>query len=279
MTARHRPHPASDAVTPAAPERRRGAGLLDGKRLLVTGVLTESSIAYHVARIAQNEGARIVLTSFGRAMPITRAMAERLPQPPPVLPLDVTDTGDLTALAGRVRKELGALDGIVHSIAFAPQNALGGAFLETPWTDVATALQVSAYSFKALVNACLPLLGPGASIVGLDFDAALAWPGYDWMGVSKAALESVTRYLALYLGDRSIRVNLVAAGLIKTLAARSIPGSARLEEIWRTRPPIAWDVKDPVPAAQACAVLLSDWLPSTTGEILHVDGGLHAVMT
>ena len=261
-----------------APRAAEGTGLLAGKRLLVTGVLTKSSIAYHVARLAQEQGAQLVLTSFGRAKRITEATAQDLPQPPPVLQLDVTSAQDLAGLADAVGEELGALDGIVHSIAFAPQSALGGAFLETSWADAATALEVSAYSFKALVTSCLPLMPDGGSVVGLDFDATQAWPSYDWMGVSKAALESVTRYLAMYLGDRRIRVNLVAAGLVKTLAARSIPGSQRMEEIWRTRPPITWDVNDPVPAAQACAVLLSDWLPSTTGEILHVDGGMHAVV-
>lgn len=259
-----------------------GAGLLAGKRLLVTGVLAKSSIAFHVARIAQQEGARLVLTSFGRAMSLTEAAAGRLPQRPPVLRLDVTSTADLAGLAGladALRGELGGLDGVVHSVAFAPQCALGGGFLDTSWEDAATALEVSAYSFKALVTACLPLMSEGASVVGLDFDATKAWPCYDWMGVSKAALESVTRYLALYLGERRIRVNLVAAGLVRTVAARSIPGWERLEEMWRARPPMTWDVHDPVPVAKACAVLLSDWLSSTTGEILHVDGGMHAAVT
>lgn len=256
-----------------------GGGLLAGKRLLITGVLSDNSIAFHVARIAQQQGAQVVLTSFGRALPITEAMAERLPAPAPVLRLDVTEPGDLDALPDGIAHHLGGLDGIVHSIAFAPSSALGGAFLDTSWQDAATALEVSAYSLKALVTACLPVLKEGSSVVGLDFDAALAWPGYDWMGVSKAALESVTRYLALYLGERRIRVNLVAAGLVRTLAARSIPGVARMEEIWRTRPPLPWNIHDPEPTAKACATLLSDWLPATTGEILHVDGGLHAVMT
>ena len=254
-----------------------GVGLLAGRRLLVTGVLTRSSIAYHVARIAQAEGAQLVLTSFGRALPVTEATADQLPIRPPVLPLDVTSPADLAGLADAVREQVGELDGIVHSIAFAPQATMGGTFLESSWQDVATALEVSAYSFKALITACLPLMPDGASVVGLDFDAAQAWPGYDWMGVCKSALESEARYLALYLGQRRIRVNLVAAGFIRTMAARSIPGSGRLEEIWRTSPPMPWDVTDPVPAAKACAVLLSDWLPATTGEILHADAGLHAV--
>ena len=269
--------PATAQPAAASPPAVTGAGLLAGKRLLVTGVLTRSSIAYHVARIAQAEGAKLVLTSFGRALRVTEATADQLPTRPPVLPLDVTSPADLAGLAGAVRDQIGELDGVVHSIAFAPQAAMGGAFLDSSWPDVATALEVSAYSFKALVTACLPLMPDGASVVGLDFDAAQAWPGYDWIGVCKAALESEARYLALYLGQRRIRVNLVAAGFIKTMAARSIPGSARLEEIWRTSTPLPWDVTDPVPAAKACAVLLSDWLPATTGEILHADAGLHAV--
>jgi enoyl-[acyl-carrier protein] reductase I len=263
----------------SAPGGPKEGGLLAGKRLLVTGVLSDTSIAFHVARIAQREGAQVMLTSFGRALPITEAMAERLPAPAPVVRLDVTEHDDLEALPDAIATHLGGLDGIVHSIAFAPQSALGGAFLDTSWQDAGKAIEVSAYSLKALVTACLPQMGEGASVVGLDFDAALAWPGYDWMGVSKAALEAVNRYLAMYLGGRSIRVNLVAAGMVRTLAARSIPGVDRMEEIWRTRPPLAWDVHDPEPTAKACAVLLSDWLPATTGEILHVDGGLHAVMT
>ncbi|TDC77870.1 enoyl-ACP reductase FabI [Streptomyces hainanensis] len=253
-------------------------GLLSGKRLLVTGVVSEASIAFHVARIAQREGARVVLSSFGRALRVTEAVAELLPHPAPVVPLDVTSADDLAALPDRLREHVDGLDGVVHSIAFAPPSALGGSFLETPWQDAATALHVSAFSFKELVRACGPVLGDDASIVGLDFDATLAWPGYDWMGVSKAALESITRYLALYLGERRIRANLVAAGMVRTLAARSVPGADRLEEIWRTRPPLPWNVDDPEPTAKACALFLSDWLPATTGEVLHVDGGLHAVM-
>ncbi len=254
-------------------------GLLAGKQLLVTGVLTDSSIAYHVARLAQDQGARVVLSSYGRAMRITETVADSLPEPAPVIQLDVTDPADLDGLTDAVGAHLDKLDGILHSIAFAPQTALGGAFLQTSWEDVSTAVQVSAYSLKSVVSACLPILREGASVVGLDFDATLAWPGYDWMGVSKAALEAVTRYLALYLGPQQIRVNLVAAGMVRTMAARSIPGTDRLEEIWRTRPPLAWDIHDAQPIAKACVALLSDWLPATTGEILHVDGGLHAVMT
>ncbi|WP_052848012.1 enoyl-ACP reductase FabI [Streptomyces avicenniae] len=253
-------------------------GLLEGKRVLVTGVVSEASIAFHVARIAQEQGAQVVLSSFGRALRVTEAVAGLLPDKAPVVPLDVTSADDLEGLADRVGAHVDGLDGVVHSIAFAPPSALGGAFLETSWPDAATALRVSAFSFKDLVTACLPLLADDAAVVGLDFDASLAWPGYDWMGVSKAALESITRYLALYLGERRIRANLVAAGMVRTLAARSLPDADRLEGIWRTRPPLPWDVNDPVPTAKACALLLSDWLPATTGEVLHVDGGLHAVM-
>lgn len=251
-------------------------GLLDGKRILVTGVLTDESIAFHVARLAQEQGASVVLTSFGRAMNLTRRTAGRLPAPAPVIELDVTNADDLAALADRVREHVDGLDGVLHSIGFAPEAALGGNFLQTEWDDVATAVHVSAYSLKALAVAAQPLMGPGSAIVGLDFDASVAWPKYDWMGVAKAAFESTSRYLARYLGPSGIRVNLVAAGPVKTMAAKSIPGFDEFEGMWADRAPLTWDLSDPVPAAQGCVALLSDWFPATTGEIVHVDGGIHA---
>ena len=251
-------------------------GILAGKRILVTGVITDASIAYHVARVAQQEGASVVLTGFGRLSLVER-IAKRLPDPPPVLELDVTDTGQLDSLAGRVSEHVDGLDGVVHGIANAPQSALGGNFLHTPWEDVAAAMHVSAYSLKALAMAALPLMTGGGSIVGLDFDASRAWPGYDWMGVSKAALESCARYLARDLGPRRIRVNLVSAGPLKTMAAKSIPGFDAFEGIWNERAPLGWNQADPEPAARACVALLSDWFPATTGEIVHVDGGAHAM--
>ena len=251
-------------------------GILDGKRVLVTGVLTDSSIAYHVARIAQQEGATVVLTGFGRLSLVER-IAKRLPQPPPVLELDVTDTGHLASLAERVAEHVPRLDGVLHGIAFAPQSALGGNFLSTEWEDVATAVHVSAYSLKALAMAALPLMDGGGAVVGLDFDASVAWPAYDWMGVAKAGLESCARYLARDLGPRGIRVNLVAAGPLRTMAAKSIPGFAAFEDVWPARAPLGWQISDPEPAARACVALLSDWFPATTGEIVHADGGVHAV--
>jgi enoyl ACP reductase len=251
-------------------------GILDGKRVLVTGVLTDSSIAFHVARIAQQEGATVVLTGFGRVTLVER-IAKRLPQPPPVLELDVTDTGHLASLAGRVAEHVPRLDGVLHGIAFAPQSALGGNFLATEWEDVATAVHVSAYSLKALAMAALPLMDGGGAVVGLDFDASVAWPAYDWMGVAKAGLESCARYLARDLGPRGIRVNLVAAGPLRTMAAKSIPGFAAVEDVWPARAPLGWQISDPEPAARACVALLSDWFPATTGEIVHADGGVHAV--
>jgi enoyl-[acyl-carrier protein] reductase I len=251
-------------------------GILDGKQILVTGVLTDSSIAFHVARIAQQEGATLVLTGFGR-MSLVERIARRLPEPPPVLELDVTDTGHLASLAERVSGHVPRLDGILHGIAFAPQAALGGNFLNTEWEDVATAIQVSAFSLKALAMAALPLMDSGGAIVGLDFDASQAWPAYDWMGVAKAGLESCARYLARDLGPRGIRVNLVAAGPVRTMAAKSIPGFAGFESSWPQRAPLGWDASDAGPAARACVALLSDWFPATTGEILHADGGFHAV--
>ncbi len=252
--------------------------LLSGKRLLVTGVLTEASIAFSVARVAQEQGAEVVLTSFGRPMKLTERAARRLPRPPDVLELDVTDPAHLTRLTEDLGARWGRLDGVVHAIGFAPPSCLGGDFLKAEWDDVATALHVSTYSFKALAAAALPLMKEhGGSIVGLDFDARQAWPAYDWMGVCKAALESTCRYLARDLGPFAIRVNLVAAGPIRTVAARSIPGFSAFEDAWSARAPLGWDVGDADPVARACAALLSDWFPATTGEMVHVDGGYHAM--
>ncbi|MET0921141.1 MAG: enoyl-ACP reductase FabI [Acidimicrobiia bacterium] len=250
--------------------------LLEGKRVLVTGVLNEQSIAFAVARNAQEQGAEVVLSSFGRVMRITEKVAKRLPDPGvKLVELDVTSEENLAALAGAVG---GQLDGVVHSLAFAPASCLGGGFLDAPWEDVATAVQVSAYSLKSLTTAALPLMSSGGSIVGLDFDNDnTAWPFYDWMGVSKAALESVSRYLARDLGPRGIRVNLVAAGPVRSIAAKSIPGFESFESAWDERAPLGWDVKDTEPVGKAVVALLSDWFPATTGEILHVDGGYHAI--
>ncbi len=251
--------------------------LLDGKNLLVTGVLTDASIAFHVAKLAQQEGAEVVLTSFGRQMKITQAVSRRLPRPAPVVELDVTDSGHLDALAGAVQQHLPSLDGVLHSIGFAPPSALGGGFLECPWEDVATAVHISAFSLKSLAAAALPLMGAGGSVVGLTFDASVAWPVYDWMGVAKAAFESTSRYLARDLGPRGIRVNLVAAGPLRTMAAKSIPGFTAFEDTWPERAPLGWDIADPTATAKACVALLSPWFPATTGEIVHVDGGFHAI--
>ena len=250
-------------------------GLLDGKTVLVTGVLTDSSIAFHVARLAQQEGADVVLTSFGRQMRITTAISRRLPKPAPIVELDVTSTENLDALAGAVREHTDALHGVVHSIGFAPQGAFD--FLNASWDDVSTALHVSAYSLKALAVAARPLLGPGSAIVGLTFDARYAWPVYDWMGVAKAAFESTARYLARELGKDGVRVNLVSAGPIRTTAAKSIPGFEAFESVWPEKAPLGWDITDPEPTARSCTALLSDWFPATTGEIVHVDGGFHAM--
>ncbi|MGL5817948.1 MAG: enoyl-ACP reductase FabI [Phycicoccus sp.] len=249
--------------------------LLEGKNLLVTGVLMDSSIAFHIARLAQEQGANVVLTSFGRTTKITTTIARRLPSTPPVVELDVQNDDDLAALAERVREHVPQLDGVVHSIGFAPPGAF--AFMEAGWADVSTAVQVSAYSLQALTRATLPLMGAGGSVVGLTFDARYAWPVYDWMGVAKAAFEATNRYLARDVGPRGIRCNLVAAGPIRTTAARSIPGFERFEEAWESRAPLGWDVGDPEPAARACIALMSDWFPATTGEIVHVDGGFHAM--
>ncbi|MGI8881353.1 MAG: enoyl-ACP reductase FabI [Jatrophihabitans sp.] len=251
-------------------------GLLDGKRLLITGVITDASIAFSVARVAQEEGAEVVLTGYGR-MSLVERVARRLPKPAALIEMDVTDPAHLAGLADRVREHVDGLDGILHSIAFAPPTCLGGDFLDAPWDDVSTAVQVSAFSLKSLAVACLPLFGEaGGSIVGLTFDARMAWPAYNWMGVAKAALESTSRYLARDLGPRNLRVNVVAAGPIRTIAAKSIPGFNELEGAWDSRAPLGWDNTDATPVARTCAALLSDWLPTTTGEMLHADGGFHA---
>jgi enoyl ACP reductase len=252
------------------------SGLLEGKRLLITGVITESSIAFHTARVAQEQGATVVLTGFGRLSLVER-IAARLPQTPPVIELDVTDNEQLDGLADRVREHVDGLDGVLHSIGFAPPSCLGADFLEAPWEDVATTVQVSAYSFKSLAKACLPLMQAGGSIVGMDFDARMAWPAYNWMGVAKAALESTNRYLARELGPRGIRVNLVAAGPLGTMAAKSIPGFAILRDSWNDRAALKWDATDATPVAKSVCVLLSDWLPATTGSMVWVDGGVHAL--
>ena len=252
-----------------------GKRLLHGKKLLITGVLTDSSIAFHVAKLAQEEGAEVVLTSFGRAMRITQAIAKRLPSTPHVIELDVTVKQHLDTLADRLGEHVDHLDGVLHSIGFAPPGAFN--FLEGSWEDVATAVHASAYSLKALSVAALPLMPDGGSVVGLTFDATLAWPIYDWMGVAKAAFESTSRYCARDLGPKGVRVNLVAAGPIRTTAAKSIPGFETFEESWDSKAPLGWSVNDPVPAAKACVALFSDWFPATTAEIIHVDGGFHAM--
>ena len=249
--------------------------LMDGKKLLITGVLMDSSIAFHVARLAQEQGAEVVLTSFGRTFRITQTIAKRLPRPAPVVELDVTDTDHLATLADRVGEHTDHLDGVLHSIGFAPRGAFN--FMEAEWEDVATAVHVSAYSLKALAAACLPRMSEGGSVVGLTFDAQYAWPMYDWMGVAKAALESTSRYLARDLGGRGIRVNLVSAGPIKTLAAKGISGFGEIEGEWGRQAPLGWETTDPEPVGKAVVSLLSDWWPATTGELIHVDGGYHAM--
>jgi enoyl-[acyl-carrier protein] reductase I len=253
-------------------------GLLDGKRILVTGVLTDASIAFSVAEQALAEGAEIALTGAGRGLSLTTRTARKLGEGIPVLELDVTDTAHVAALAPALR-ELGwdRVDGALHAIGFAPASCLGNGMFEAGWDDVSVALHVSTYSLKALAEAVLPLMEGGGSIVGLDFDATVAWPAYDWMGVAKAGLESASRYLARDLGPRGVRVNLVAAGPVRTMAAKSIPGFKTFEDVWSDKAPLGWDVNDAVPTAKACLALLSDWFPATTGEIVHVDGGFHAV--
>lgn len=251
--------------------------MLAGKRLLITGVLTRDSIAWHVARHAQEAGAEVVLTGFGRARRLTERAAKALPDTPDVLELDVNSEDDLRAVPEELARRWGAVDGVLHAIAFAPPDALGGSFMSTPPASAEAAFRTSAFSFKALAQALLPLMRDGGSIVGLDFDASRAWPAYDWMGVAKAGLEAVARYLARYLGAQGVRVNLVSAGPLRTLAAGSIPGFAQIESSWSAHAPLGWNVDDPGPVADAVCFLLSDLARAITGEILRVDGGFHAM--
>jgi meromycolic acid enoyl-[acyl-carrier protein] reductase len=251
--------------------------ILEGKRVLVTGVVNRRSIAFSIAERAQAEGAEVLLTSFGRMMRMTERSAARLDPVPEVLELDVNDDGHLVALRDEVASRWGRVDGVVHAIAFAPADALGGDFLATPRASASIAFETSAFSYKALAESLAPLMSDGGAVVGLDFDATVAWPSYDWMGVAKAALESVNRYLARDLGSRAIRVNLVAAGPIHTAAASGVPGFSDLEKRWAEGAPLGWEVEDPAPVADAALFLLSDLARAITGEIVHVDGGVHAI--
>ena len=252
-------------------------GILDGKRLLITGVLTDASLAFAVARLAQDEGAEIVLTGAGRGMRLTERTARKLPREAEVREFDVTSAEQADNLREHLSSTWGRVDGALHAIGFAPEICLGEDFMAAEWPDVAVAMEISAYSLKTVAEVVAPLMTDGGSIVGLDFDARFAWPAYNWMGVAKAALESPSRYLARSLGPAGVRVNMVAAGPIRTMAAKSIPGFSEFEDAWTNRAPLGWDVNDGEPVARACVALLSDWFPSTTGEMVHVDGGYHAI--
>ena len=253
--------------------------LLAGKRLVITGVLTDDSIAWHTARIAQEQGAEIVLTGFGRGLALTKRAGGRLPSPPDVIELDINDPAHMEALVADLTQRWGAVDGALHAIAFAPEDALGGNFLNTPPESASTAFMTSAYSYKTLAVGLLPLMqkAGGGSLVTLDFDNTQAWPAYDWMGVAKAALQAVTRYLARDLGPHHVRVNAVSAGPLATVAAKNIPGFSQFKRVWAERAPLGWDVDDASPVARMICLLLSDWAPATSGEVIHVDGGFHAI--
>ncbi|NBN89411.1 MAG: enoyl-[acyl-carrier-protein] reductase FabI [Actinobacteria bacterium] len=251
-------------------------GILDGKNIVITGVLTDASLAFGVARLAQAEGAQIVLTGAGRGLSLTERTARKLAQPVPVFELDVTNPEHVTTARDAARQHLGRVDAVLHAIGFAPAVCLGDDLMAATWDDVSVAIQISAFSLKTLADAFVPLMTNGGTLVGLDFDNTVAWPAYNWMGVAKSAFESTNRYLARELGPRGIRCNLVAAGPIRTLAAKSIPGFAKFEDVWDSRAPLGWDVNDGSAVAKTCVALMSDFFPSTTGEMIHVDGGYHA---
>ena len=252
-------------------------GILEGKNILVAGVTMNTSIGYRIAEVAAEQGATVLVSNFGRALSLTRRIIKRLDPEPALIELDVTNEEHLAGLADQLREHVDRIDGVVHSIAFAnPETAMGGKFLSTPIDDVKAAIHVSAYSLVSLTMACRPLMVRGSSVVGLTFDARQSWPVYDWMGVAKSALESTSRYMARYLGPDGIRSNIVAAGPLETIAKKAIPGSEEFNNIWGRRAPLGWDPKDLDPTARAVVALLSDWFPSTTGEMLHVDGGLHS---
>ena len=252
-------------------------GILDGKNIVVSGVLTDASLAFSVAQQAQREGASVLLTGAGRGMSLTRRTARKLDVEPPVVEFDVTVDEHVTTARAAAKEHLGRVDGVLHAIGFAPQSCLGEAFMDAPWEDVATAVHISAYSLRTLAVAFGPLMTNGGSIVGLDFDNRQAWPAYNWMGVAKSALQSVSRYVAREMGPQGVRCNLVAAGPIRTMAAKSIPGFALFEDTWDGRAPLGWDVNDALPVARTCVAMLSDFFSATTGEIVHVDGGYHAM--
>ncbi len=255
--------------------------LLDGKKLLITGVLTDDSIAFSVAKVAQEAGAEVVLTGVGRGLRLTERVARRLPTTPDVLELDVNNPEHVEAVSAELMKRWGKVDGVVHAIGFMPDDALGGNFLNTPWESVAFGFQTSAFSLKALAAGMLePMKAAGsASVVSLTFDGRFAWPIYDWMGVAKAGLEAVTRYLARDLGEHNIRVNTVSAGPIRTMAGKSIPGFDEITDKWSNRAPLEWDINDATAVGQMVCFLLSDWSTKTSGELIHVDGGYHAMGT
>ncbi|MEE9416676.1 MAG: enoyl-ACP reductase FabI [Acidimicrobiales bacterium] len=252
-------------------------GILDGKRLLITGVLTDTSLAFGVAQLAQAEGAEIILTGAGRGLRLTQRTARKLAVEPTVLELDVSNPEHTASVRAAIAERWDRIDGALHAIGFAPEVCLGDDFMEATWDDVAVAMQVSTYSYKTIADIAVPLMPDGGSIIGLDFDATVAWPTYNWMGVAKAGLESANRYLARQHGPAGIRFNLVAAGPIRTIAAKSIPGIDDFQQVWESKAPLGWDVRDSSAVAKACVALLSDWFPATTGSMIHVDGGFHAI--
>lgn len=251
------------------------SGLLAGKTALVMGVANRWSIAWAIARAFSREGANLVFTFQGeRQEKDVRELAGTVPASV-VFPCDVMRDEDLATLAETIRAETGGLDAVVHSIAFANREDLGGAFMDTSRSGFTLALEVSAFSLVAVARHLLPVLRAGSSLLTLTYIGSnRVMPSYNVMGVAKAALEANVRYLASELGPRQIRVNAISAGPIKTTSARAIQGFSRILEVMEQRAPLRRNT-DPEEVADAAAFLCSPLARGITGEVLFVDSGFH----
>ena len=258
----------------------QATGLLAGKRILVTGVLTDRSLAYHAAAKMQELGAEVLLTSFGRAKRITERAAQMLPKATDVLELDVTKQSDYDALVEELGARWDSVDGLLHSVAFAPAQLFKDPFLHANLDDVEAAMRISSYSLQQLSATLLPLMvrsQSGASIVALTVEDRVRVHPYAWMSVAKSVLNSIARQLAVHLADHNVRVNLIAAGPVRTNAGSVIPEFSEMEDTYK-RAPLGWDTRDHTAIAGPAAFLMSDLSRNMTGDILKVDGGMHILI-